>query len=201
MKYFYLLFLLPSDLVNHIYLINLKDSSVNKIIYKFRHNKLCHTIIKNIYNFIIIDIYQIIDENILHHYLVFLDFIIKNNFPSNYNKLFWENLLNLISKKLGEIHTRLLMNNSNTNNNNNYKNLKIIIKLWFKICQKYNIKLQFYEYFNKRKHLNYVIKNSRTMIKLSDFSKYFSSPRVVGHNNIVFNNFIDNYTFIQQFIN
>ena len=199
MKYFYLLFLLPPDLVNNIYLIILKDSSVNKIILKFRYNKLCHNIIKSIYNFINIDIYEIIDKNILDHYVVFLDFVVKNNLPTNYNKLFWENLLNLISKKLGEIHTRLIMNNSNTNSNNNYKNLKIIIKLWFKICQKYYIKLQFSEYINKRKDVKFIIRNSRSIIKLLDFSKYFTSPRVVDNDNSF--NFHDNFTFIQQFIN
>tara|TARA_B100001175_G_scaffold246147_1_gene212794 strand:- start:3359 stop:3961 length:603 start_codon:yes stop_codon:yes gene_type:complete len=200
MKYFYLLFLLPPDLVNHIYLINLKNSSVNKIIHKFRYNKLCHNIIKSIYNFINTDIYKIIDKNILYDYIVFLDFVVKFNFPKKYNKLFWLNLLNLISKKLGEIHTRLIMNNSNTNSNNNYKNLKIIIKLWFKICQKYYIKLQFSEYINKRKDVKFIIRNSTSIIKLLDFSKYFTSPRVVDYNDNSFN-FHDNFTFIQQFIN
>ena len=200
MKYFYLLFLLPPDLVNHIYLINLKNTSVNKIIHKFRYNKLCHNIIKSIYNFINTDIYKITDKNILYDYIVFLDFVVKNNFPKKYNKLFWLNLLNLISKKLGIIHTRLLMNNSNTNNNNDYKNLKIIIKLWFKICQKHYIKLEFYEYVNKRKDVNYIIRNSRSIIKLLDFSKYFTSPRVVDYNNDVLN-FNTCHTFVQQFIN
>tara|TARA_Y100000741_G_scaffold250094_1_gene192287 strand:- start:2061 stop:2666 length:606 start_codon:yes stop_codon:yes gene_type:complete len=199
MLYFHLLSLLPPDLVYYIYQINLKElkeTSVNIILNKFYYNKLCNETIVLLYNFI-----NNPDDLYIHDDLIYIfNFMVNKNFPKKYNKIFWENLLNLLSIKFNRIHDRILMYNNNTNNNNNYRNFKIIINLWLKICQKYFIKLQFAEYTNKKQTVNYIVRKSLSVTKLLNFNKYRHSPRVIDNNDDIFG-FDENIIFIQEMLN
>tara|TARA_B100000780_G_C21122759_1_gene454967 strand:+ start:22 stop:624 length:603 start_codon:yes stop_codon:yes gene_type:complete len=194
MEYFDLLSLLPSDLVHYIFKIILREKNANIIINRFHFNNISNIAIHDIINFVYSnDIY--ISDNLIgnFNYLVYI------NISKKYNKVFWEHLLNLVSKRLGEIHTKTIMYNINTNNNIQYRNLKIIIKLWLKMCQKYSIKLQLSQYINirKRDDINFTITNSKHIIKLLDFGKYFGSPRVVTNQYDLFD-FNENYNFIRN---
>tara|TARA_B110000444_G_scaffold242325_1_gene259536 strand:- start:19703 stop:20338 length:636 start_codon:yes stop_codon:yes gene_type:complete len=196
MNNFYLLFILPSDLVHYIFKIILREKNANIIINRFHFNNKCYQVIFGIINFVYLD------NNYISNSLIDnLNFVLCKNIPKKFNKKFWEHLLNLISKRFGEIHIKTIMYNNNTKNNIVYKNLKIVIKLWFKICQKYSIKLQTSEYvnFKKKDKVNFKIINSKHIIKLLDFNKYLESPRVIINRYNQFY-FTENYNFIQSFI-
>ena len=182
MNYFYLLFLLPADLVHYIYLINLKESAAS-IIYKFYKfnlkrpciiNKLLraaikdHICVSNTYKF------DLLEDSSVNK----LKFILKHNFNrERYNKIFWECFLNVLSDKLMRLHTYIQITNMNFNKNKYYTNLKLAIKIWFQLCQKHNIQFRLY-YSNK------IIKNcyARHLIKLDNFSKYLHYPNVIINN-------------------
>lgn len=195
MNNFYLLILLPADLVHYIFKIILREKNANIIINRFHFNKISNLTIKNIINFIQYDF-----KNISNTLIDNLNYVLHKNMSKKYNKVFWEHLLNLLSNRFGDIHIRMVGKNINTNNNIQYRNLKIIIKLWFKICQKYNIKLQLSEYINIKKKdlINFRIINSKHMIKLLDFGKYYASPRVIA-NQYDMLTFTENYNFIRNF--
>ena len=197
MNNYYLLFFLPADLVHYIFKIILREKNANIIIKRFHFNKISNLTIKNIINFINNRNGCYMPETLIDN----LNYVLHKNMSKKYNKVFWQHLLNLLSNIFGDIHIRMVGKNMNINNNIQYKNLKIIIKLWFKICQKYNIKLKLSEYINikKKDQINFKIINSKHIIKLLDFNKYFISPRVVinQYDTLTLS---ENYNFINNFI-
>jgi hypothetical protein len=201
MQFFVLLQILPVDLVHYISQIIIRDEAVNIIRNKFLFNRSISDSINAIINFSLCDNYDtLITKDIISSFKTVID----NNIPQKYNKQFWEHLLNITSITLYEYYTHYCIRSNNYNNNNNYKNLKIIIKMWLNLCKKFNITLNGCEYFKTRsvylKSSFTYIKNSRHILKLSNYSKHLYPPTVVNEQGYILE-YTENIVYINQFIN
>ena len=102
MKYFYLLHLLPADIVHYIYLIILKKNAVNTIIHNFKLSNFRYTLINRSIEFItIFDDYESI---ISDDYVSNFNWILNHNYPVKYDKEFWQHFINLFISRLMRIH-------------------------------------------------------------------------------------------------
>lgn len=183
MNYFILFLLFPQDIVYNIVQIIKQTNSENIILNHYIKTKKKLESIKYITN-IITDFN--IDSYLYNEFLTnkFLDslYIIYN---SNYNREkyineFWVCFSDLLSKKLMRFTNNILFNNENKKNNEKYIILNKSIHLWFKICQKHNIRLMLC--FSKVN--NYVYSFSRKIKEIKKFIKFLQSPRSVYSNNL-----------------
>ena len=171
---------LPDELIAYIYLIVKKDSCADKIgqFYKLRLKQ--KDLMKSLIMILLyppmdkIGYHLLTDENIIN-----LRFILNNNYPKTYDKCFWQNLLTLLSYQLMAMSNWLLLNNLNVNSNFRYRNLKIAIEIWFRMCQKYHIKLLLSN-LNCGK-LSQTRVKARHIVKIKQFSNYRFAPMIVDN--------------------
>ena len=119
----------------------------------------------------------------------FLDFILKNYYSNSYS-YFWHNYLNILSKKIMEIHNTIIMNIHIYDNIIMYKSLKKIIALWIALCVKFNINLKFgiKKYPNNISNSDYTItyvksNNIAATKKIKNFSNFAFTPCVLDNYN------------------
>ena len=181
MKYFYLLHLLPADIVHYIYLIILKKNAVNTIIHNFKLSNFRYTLINKSIEFItIFDHYESI---ISDDYVSNFNWILNHKYPLKYDKEFWQHFINLFIIRLMRIHWTLKSRGFNMNNNKYYINYKKSINFIFELSKKYNIKFRFYKYNFRDKNSYWMYYDyAKNMNKFEDFSKYKFSPSVVNTN-------------------
>lgn len=168
MKYLLLFHILPADIVNII--INyIKIDYINKIVNFYRIRLLKDDLMRGFISSLLwIDNYFITSDKI-----TILDFIINDNWSTKYNRYFWCCFTNLLANRImkDNIHIQIMR----YNNNKKYYNeiLKKITKLWFKLCEKYNLVLNITFY-------NFKSKKAEKMIRLP--AKNFTKPVNNFHN-------------------
>ena len=200
--------LLPNEIIDYIYFISKQSYSADTIS-KFYKNRLQQ---KKIIEYVICDIlWDQLRFNSLTNDFTFLSdfniqnlsFLLNNSFSKKYNITFWQYLLSSISFKLMNIYNSILILNFNFNSNFYYKNLKIAINIWFKLCQKHNIKLCLYQ-FNKN---NIQIQTKRILarhiFKINNFNNFFSAPQIIRRSTILNTSILleqqSSYNYLDQF--
>ena len=223
MNYFVLLHIFPPEIVNIIYKFILIQKSGEKILHNIRYYHLKNSILYNSLNNILQT--SLLNNNfslISNDNILFLDFILKNFYSTSYStsysyspsyspsystpylysySYFWHNYLNILSKKIMEIHnvisiinkTNNILNNYTLNYIKMYKSLKKIIALWAALCVKFNISLK----FGIKKHPNNISNSDYTIIyvssnnieaikKIKNFSNFVFAPCVLDkYNDII----------------
>jgi hypothetical protein len=102
----------------------------------------------------------------------YLTSMLECNFYYSREKL--QPILNYISKHLMHRYNILYVKNSLKKKNTNYEYLEASIKLWFKLCQKYNLYLLLCLINDGKKHIK--IFNSNKINGLETFSQFAISP-------------------------
>ena len=192
MNYFVLFNIFPPEIVNIIYKFILIQKSGEIILHNIRYyhlkNSILYTSLDNMLQTSPINKnYSLIsDDNIL-----FLDFKLKNNYSKKYlTSYFWHNYLNILSKKIMEIHNGIIINIHIYDIIIMYKSLKKIIALWIALCVKFNINLK----FDKKKYPNNISNSDYTIIyvnsnniaatkKIKNFSNFVFTPCVLDNYN------------------
>jgi hypothetical protein len=105
----------------------------------------------------------------------YLTSMLECNFYYSREKL--QPILNHISKHLMYRYNILYVENSLEKKNTNYEYLKASIKLWFKLCQKYNLCLLLCLINDGKKHIK--IFNNNKINSLETFSQFAFSPTVL----------------------
>lgn len=173
MEYFYLLFLLPPELVSIIYNINLKDKAASYIIQFYKTRYHCNYNMKYLIRYTLF-----MHDDISYDYIKTLQFILKKfyNLPKTYNNYFFKNMLSLLSSKLMDIQNFISLEDID-DFCLTYSLLKCI-KIWFKICIKINCKISFYtiNHLSPRmiNHIDYAIN-----IKNKDFNNMVYAPQIL----------------------
>lgn len=130
-----LLPLLPLDLAKEIQMIddggyNEEIGIMKSLVLKFGFDKVCF-----VGEGLVIGV-EMLDE---------LRFALNNTFTWKFNKQFdrkfWLYFLSLMGEKLMTIYVSMEISGANKNSNVDYKNLKMASGLWFKLCQRYDVKL------------------------------------------------------------
>tara|TARA_B110001450_G_scaffold69519_3_gene65757 strand:- start:19872 stop:20477 length:606 start_codon:yes stop_codon:yes gene_type:complete len=181
MEYFYLLFLLPPELVNIIYNINLKDKAVSSITRFYKNRYQCKYNMKYLIRYTLF-----MGDDISDDYIKTLQFILKNfyNLPKIFSRYFFKNMLSLLSSKLMNIYNFISLEDID-----NYyltHRLTKCIKIWFKFCMKINCKISFYTINHlSPEMINY--KDYARNIKNKNFNNMIYAPKIL---NIQPNSFI-----------
>jgi len=208
-KYYILLAFLPADLIKYIYMINLKNQSVNTIIRIFNHQQIKQKILKrfvklfcrnnnisnnpynnnNIYN----PLSTINNSLDTTNYITFkneleliaaeLKYIRNANYNrERYNYQFWQYFLTLISNIL--MRYNIFIDNIPTallKIPNKLKNkLNKCIQIWYELCTKHNIKLAVL-LKNKALYNDYVYISTRQVGPLFDFNRFMIAPVVISN--------------------
>ena len=197
--YYPLRAVLPDDMVYYISQFIIKDKAADIIRKKFMFNRyICDSVTNIMYFAICNDRTAPITNDIIVSFNAVLD----NDLPKKYTKLFWEHVLNYMSRELFEYYNSLWIRSNDNNKNDNYKNLKIIMKLWLNLCKKFNINLQCREYSNARsvgvKSDSTYVKNSRHLLKLNLYNKHLYPPTVVAANGELLD-YYDDMVYMSQF--
>lgn len=194
MNYFPLLFILPPEIIQLIYVIILREENVNKIIHFYHTRKNKHYIVSEVIKTTVYNAqiyYGKLRLMLLDDYINNLKFILQNNFSKFYDRRFWFNLITDMSYKLMHMHNNICMQNKNKYDNSYYKNLKTCISLWFELCKKFNVKLcLFYRKFKSNTYDATYIK-ARHLIKLNNFHKFLHTPSIVYEDDIRYHDFVD----------
>jgi hypothetical protein len=189
MNYFVLLNIFPPEIVNIIYKFILIQKSGEKILHNVKYYHLKNSILYNSLDNILKtnplnNNYSLISDDNIYY----LDFVLNNYYPNNMIiSYFWHNYLNLLSAKIMNINTFIIIDENK--HDYKYKNsLRKVIVLWFALCNKFNITLK----FGFKKYPNN-ISNNETIIIICDSKKFYKS-KLKNFNNFVFAPIvIDNY--------
>ena len=183
-----------------IYIIKLhvlydKSSTIISRFYKFRKKKqqTIQYIIESLTFDNLIKNNEI-DNMVNNNYLISdktiqnIRFILYNNFQRIYTSYFWKNILSLMSFSLMRVSVNIAMRNLNQNKNKCYRNLKICIELWFKLCVKHNVYLELsYSRSVPTNNLSskanislpkIEIASARTIRPIKNFNKYLWCPKI-----------------------
>ena len=208
-KYYILLAFLPADLIKYIYMINLKNQSINTIIRIFNHQQIKQKILKrfvklfcrnnnisnNPYNNNNIcnppnTINNSLDttnyttfKNELELIATELKYIRNANYNrERYNYQFWQYFLTLISNILMKYN--IFIDNIPTALLKIPKELKNklnkCIHIWYQLCTKHNIKLAIL-LKNKALYYDYVYISTRRVGPLLDFDRLTTAPVVISN--------------------
>ena len=120
--------------------------------------------------------YELYEKHMKIEYIShYLTSMLECNFYYSREKL--QPILNYISKHLMYHYNILYEKNSLEKKNTNYEYLKASIKLWFKLCQKYNLYLLLCLIKDGKKHIK--IFNSNKIDRLETFSQFGVSPTLL----------------------
>lgn len=184
MQYFYLLILLPPEIVNIIYNINLKDKAASSIIQFYKTRYQYNSCMKYLINYTLF-----MEHDISFDYIKSLEFSLTHfyNLPKTYNNYFFKNLLTLLSYKLMFIHDNISFEkcyikrylcDSRLVSLKSY--LKKCINIWFKFCIKINCKISFYTINHiSNQTINY--RNYANKFKINSFYKILYAPNILEY--------------------
>lgn len=186
MQYFYLLLLLPPEIVNIINNINLRDKAASSIIQFYKTRYQYKSYMKYIIKYTLFMYHDISFE-----YIKSLEFVLKSyyNLPKTYNNYFFKNLLTLLSYKLMFIHDYISFErnifernicDSTFNIVSLKSSLKTCINIWFKLCVKINCKISFYTINHiSNQTINY--RNYANKFKINSFYKILYAPNILEY--------------------
>lgn len=183
MTYFILFNILPIETVYYIFMINKKEKS--KIIIS---NFIKNINYKNFAFIRLLESYILLKTsyNIKFFYKTnykFMRFL--NNYSTRKSRFFWIHYLNIIQNKLYSINKYLLFNSFDNIKIYNYVLYKKLYKYWFKICIKYNIKIEITIYNNfydgPLNRINYKV-TSRYFDKIKSNFKIYNIPYILDDN-------------------
>ena len=177
MQYFYLLIILPPEIVNIIYNFNLKDKTASSIVrfYKtrYQYNSNMKYLIRytlSMENDISFDYIKSLQFSLTHFY----------NLPKTYNNYFFKNLLTLLSYKLMFIHDNISFSKHYIKNDYINYYLKKCINIWFKFCVKINCKISFYT-INHISNQTINFRNYANKFKINSFYKILYAPNILEY--------------------
>lgn len=177
MQYFYLLILLPPEIVNIIYNINLKDKAISSIVRFYKTRYKYNSCMKYLIRYTLF-----MEYDISFDYIKSLQFSLTNfyNLPKTYNNYFFKNLLALLSYKLMTIHDTILFSKQYIKNDYINYYLKKCINIWFKFCVKINCKISFYTINHiSNQTINY--RNYVNKFKINSFYKMLYAPNILEY--------------------
>jgi hypothetical protein len=177
MQYFYLLILLPPEIVNIIYNINLKDKVASSIVRFYKTRYQYNSCMKYLIRYTLF-----MEYDISFDYIKSLQFSLTNfyNLPKTYNNYFFKNLLALLSYKLMTIHDAILFSKQYIKNDYINYYLKKCINIWFKFCVKINCKISFYTINHiSNQTINY--RNYVNKFKINSFYKMLYAPNILEY--------------------
>lgn len=205
MIYFLLFNILPYDIVYYIYKIN-KLLYAKEKLQKYINN---FKFIKKSFDQLLIDSYMLDNQLFINSNQVFINKIplLKNEnlifmkyLSNNYikkSRKYWIYFLDFIANKLNIIRNYLHIKKLNINTNKQYLSYKNFYLYWFKICKKYNIKLQISKKNSNDKNYNNILiftSSSRNFDKLKKLYKLTRVPIVLDDNyEYISNNSFENY--------
>lgn len=115
-----------------------------------------------------------------------IDFIINNNWGTYYNRYFWCCFTGLLANKImrDTITLQMLQSDNIYKRKNLNYNLKIITKLWFNLCKKYNLVLNitFYNFRSKKADKSVILPAKNFIKPINNFNNILFSP-IVEYNN------------------
>lgn len=115
-----------------------------------------------------------------------IDFIINNNWGIYYNRYFWCCFTGLLANKImrDTITLQMLQSDNIYKRKNLNYNLKIITKLWFNLCKKYNLVLNitFYNFRSKKADKSVILPAKNFIKPINNFNNILFSP-IVEYNN------------------
>lgn len=176
MSYFILFNLLPIEIVYKIYLIDKKNNSISILNNFISKSKYINHSVTNLIQSKVIEnrkIYFLNDNN-----YNFIKFIYINHIKKS--RIYFIHLLNFVSIKLNLIRNHIHLNNLNVNANSDYSNYKKFYTYWFKICIKYNIRLQIIKKGVKFNFYNNLLAPARKINKIKSYSNLFKFPTVLN---------------------
>jgi hypothetical protein len=182
MKYFILLNLFPCEIVNIIYNFIIKDLSEKKI-----RRSIINYITKKDILYKSIDYLLCTNHFICLEYISYFGFIMNTNYNNSlYKNYFWHHYLNIFSIKLMGLYNNIYI----INNSNNFKIIKkqykMLVKIWYKLCKKFDmyLKIGIYKNNNISKRDYYFINSIRAKdFKIKNFSKFATCPQILLHLN------------------
>lgn len=203
---YFLLNILPNDIVYYIHKINQISCAKDKL-EKYINN---FKFIKKSFKKILIDAYNVNNQVFINSNQVFINKIslLKNQnltfmkyLSNNYikkSRIFWIYFLHFIADKLNVIRNYLHIKKLNIKTNKEYLIYRNFYLYWFKICKKYNIKLQISKKnSNNKNYYNNVLiftSTSRDFDKLKSLCNLSRIPIVLDDNYEYINdNILENF--------
>ena len=207
MKYFQLLIIFPPEIVaiiaQYILISDSADTIYHHLSYYTKKNKILYNSIEYIINhdnyghtlatyFTPYSFIKKISVSSLKN-IENLEFI-SNTYYSQKLKFnyFWSRYLTALSYKIMDQYNKIHMFNLDNNNTKCYKNLKITIQLWFKLCKKFNLKLALYTrifaYNISNNDYKITYEYARNIKPIKNFNKFVCPPVIVNPNNFPFSN-------------
>ena len=203
MSYF-LLNILPNDIVYYIHKIN-QISFAKEKLEKYINN---FKFIEKSFKKILIDAYNVNNQVFINSNQVFIikiSLLINENLTfmkylsNNYikkSRIFWIYFLHFIADKLNVIRNYLHIKKLNIKTNKEYLIYRNFYLYWFKICKKYNIKLQISKKNKNNYYSNVLIftSSSRNFDKLKSLCNLSRIPIVLDDNYEYINdNILENF--------
>ena len=179
MKYLLLFHILPGDIVK-IIMYYIKIHYKNKIINFYRTRLFKEDLMRCfISSLLFVDNHFITSDKI-----TILHFIINNNWSTKYNRYFWCCFSNLLAKRINRDYLHIQMIRSNSNNTKYYNEmLKKITRLWFKLCEKYNLVLNitFYNFKSKKGEESITLPAKNFAKPINNFHNILHTP-IIDYN-------------------
>lgn len=186
--------ILPHEIIYMIYIILLKQNSIDTILKHYKIIEKKTLVLKNVISdMIYFNINYTIESKLYFHASTLENFkmILNSQFNREIYPLdFWKHLLDVISNRLMQMHNRFCILGNDKRSNSNYKEFLQIIEVWFKLCKKHNIKLLIckYDNFNKTT-ISRLESQSKIMEHIKTFKKFVYAPRVIL--NVQFQELVD----------
>ena len=198
-----LLLILPYDIVEYIDIISKQKKACAIIMNYYKNYRDKIGALKVIVKMIITETYHYYDirDDIEFNLYKYLKIIGSSSYNrEKYNHYFWQCFLHMLSKMLMYFYETLNIYHYTSNNNTGHNIYTIILKqstkLWFSLCNKYNMKLAF-KFRNKNlsiKHNNFVYTKARNILKITNFNKFLYSPYILDNEEFfIENNFAINH--------
>lgn len=179
MNYLPLFNIFPADIVK-IIIYYIKLSSGNTII-KFYKQKLIRQIKENVIKDLV---YSLIWDELYftHHFNVIkLNIILNNNWSSKYNRNFWCSFTHILADKLMKEYIGLQMIRNIANKKLYIEISKKLIRLWFGLCEKYNLVLNvtYYNFKSKKGNKPLILPAKNFAKPINNFYNILYTPMVM----------------------
>tara|TARA_B100000902_G_scaffold399399_1_gene470058 strand:- start:617 stop:1246 length:630 start_codon:yes stop_codon:yes gene_type:complete len=177
---------LPIEIIRQIYIILIREKSINIIFHHYNIiNKKTYALQNIISDMIYFEtLYNHMPNNTIYFHFDFLEnlnIILNNEFSREiYPYEFWQHLLHLISNRLMTINNRFLLGGNDKRTNLKYKEFLTILNSWVNLCKKHNICLKISKYVNFQKtNISTSVVYARNMLSIKNFNKLSFAPCVV----------------------
>jgi hypothetical protein len=178
MKYFILLNIFPADIVNIIFNFIIEELSSKIIKYSiFNYCNKKNILIKSV-NYLLNN-----DNSIKLEEITNLSYVMNTKYSELLKKNdFWCHYLNLFSMKLMSLNNNIYIINQCEISKDNKRSYKYMVKIWYKMCKKFDIylKLGIYKNNNISKREYYFIDSVKASeFEIKNFSKFATTPLIL----------------------